>query len=75
MSLPQGLVQSLWERLSSREKTITVLKRLHFVAGKPLPRAVDFSLMALTRNLQRTSAQSETRNQQLHIRGLKTELK
>ena len=41
------MVLSLWERLSSRDETMMNLARLPFVAGKPLPRAVDVRLMAL----------------------------
>jgi hypothetical protein len=46
----------MWERLllasrlggASRDQTITVLKRLLLVAGKPLPREIHAKLTALT---------------------------
>jgi len=48
MLFAYGVVLSLWERLSSRDYTITALERLVFMAGKALPRAVDVNLMTLT---------------------------
>ena len=37
----------MWERLSSRDQTITVLERRPLVAGKPLSREIHAKLTAL----------------------------
>ena len=39
----------MWERLSSRDKTVTALEQLLFVAGKPLPREFNVKLMTFGR--------------------------
>jgi hypothetical protein len=42
----------MWERLSSRDQTITVLERRLFVAGKLLPREIYAKLTALYPNTE-----------------------
>jgi hypothetical protein len=37
----------MWEGLSSRDKTITTLDQLLYVAGKPLPRKIDVKSITL----------------------------
>ena len=46
---------SLWGRLSGRDKTITALKRLPFVAGKLLPLEIDVKFMTLSCELRAAS--------------------
>ena len=52
----------MWERLSSRDQTVTTLEQLLFVAGKPLPREID----AITQNFE--SIEPQPLNPRMRLR-------